>query len=264
MHVFDRNWLVQTFRAHVGAVALCELVVASNHLITVGREVEATSTLKCWNLSKPTADSGVASFACVRTSKCAIGGPVALAVADNGQCLAVGYDHGDIQLFRGDVKGTRPKEPEALKYGTQTIVGMSFKMSHKMLQLFVCTETSVAVFVLPDRAKETLVVLDRDCKTNRCCAMQQQQHAIVGGSGGGGGVVEGSTGAGVLAERHFMVGQDDVSLKYCGCVRILMFLCVIGGVLLQQRRSWSMLRSERLQILRALVPFTSVDRLSNS
>lgn len=224
VHIFNRNWLAVTFRAHAGAVAQCELLAATNHLVTIGSESDGgvgagdlATSLKCWNLSKPTADGGgggVSSFACVRTSKCAIGVAVALAVAENGQCAAVGYDNGGIQLFRGDVKAARPKDPETtLKYGVQQpIVGMAFKMSHKTLQLFVCTETTVAVYVLPDRAKETLVVLDRDCKSNRCCVMQQQQPqklAIVGG--GDGGQVNG---AGMSAERHFMVGQDDVSYEH--------------------------------------------------
>lgn len=200
VHVFNRNWVATTFRAHAGPIALCALAGASNHLVTVGPSDDGPSpALRCWNLSKPTAD---AAFPCVRTTKLAVG-PVSLAVAENGQCMAVGYENGYIGLFRGDVKSARPKEVDVLQCGTEPVIGMQFRVAHKAtLQLFVCSRKWVGVYLLPDQAKEVLVVLDRNCKTNRCCVMEQQHQAIGGG--------------GSLTERNFMVGQDDVCRASCG------------------------------------------------
>lgn len=236
VHCFDANWqITATFRAHTGPVLLCQLAgtgtsgssgggrsgpnSVSNQqplLVTVGQSDDRNPLapqLCCWNLAKAAAAAAAAVdgsvLMCVRTARLAAQ-PISLAVSDNGQCMAVGYAEGAIQLFRADAPGKSGLAPwsrtdatmEALELrcpGAGTIVGMAFKLAHRTLQLFVCGELVVAVFVLPGAGlADTLVVLDRlkEGKRNRCCVMQRPEQTLGGGT---------------LAERHFMVGQDDVS-----------------------------------------------------
>lgn len=235
IHCFDSNWHVTaTFRAHAGPVLLCQLAGtgsgsspsesgSSNSansqqplLVTVGQSDDRNPLapqLCCWNLAKTVAATTVGAgdgvpLACIRTAQLAAQ-PVSLAVSDNGQYMAVGYANAAVQLFRTDTPGKSALTPwsrsaamEALDLkcpGAGTIVGMAFKLAHKTLQLFVCGEHLVAVFVLPGAGlAETLVVLDRleSGKRNRCSVMQRPEQTLGGGT---------------LAERHFMAGHDDVS-----------------------------------------------------
>lgn len=148
---------------------------------------------KVHNLSKPTADR---DFPCVRSVKLSLQKPTALAVSDNCLFMAIGFDRGIISLYSGDISRSRSITAQTLNCGTSAVVGMAFRLLHKSMQLFVCSDSGVYVYMLSDKAKDTPVVLDLIPKyPTRCCLLQIPQH-------------------GVASEGHFMVGRDDVTIFF--------------------------------------------------
>lgn len=147
---------------------------------------------KVWNLTKATATQ----LPCLRAVKTALQKPTALAVCENGQYMAIGFVHGSISLYSGDVSKDRSKTLKTLSCGNEPITGIAFNDQNKLMQMFVCSDAGVFVFNLLGKDKETKIVLDIESKPRRCSGMQTS-----GGTHNGG-------------EAHFMVGRDDVSLYF--------------------------------------------------
>lgn len=141
---------------------------------------------KIWNLTKATKTI----LPCLRTVKTALQKPTALAVAENGQFMAIGFDRGSISLYRGDISKDRSKTLQTLSGGIAPITGIAFKAGNKLMQMFVCSEAGVLVYHLHSKDKETKNVLDKECKPARCSAMQT---------------------AALQGDAHFTVGRDDVN-----------------------------------------------------
>lgn len=128
----------------------------------------------------------------MRTVRLPLQRPTTLAVSDNCQYMAVGFEKGTISLYRGDISRNRSITAQTLNCGTSAIVGMAFRLVHSTMEMYVCSESGVFVYTLSDKFKETQVVLDQICATTRCCLLQSPQHGVSG-------------------DGHFMVGRDDVS-----------------------------------------------------
>lgn len=141
---------------------------------------------KVWSLSK--ASNG--TIPCLRTVKTALQKPTAIAIAENGIYLAIGFDRGTVSLYRGDISRDRSKVQKTISCGTMAILGIAFKQYAKAIQMFVCTESHVLVFDLQHKDKEIKTTLDSNETPVRCCALQSTQ---------------------ITSDAHFMVGRDDVS-----------------------------------------------------
>lgn len=220
VRLFDRNWAALTFRAYgPNSFMMCELIASCNYLVTVGSDTTVSDSvdapvLKFWNLNNQLATTDTMSsnesvFQCTRTAVL-MNSPVCLSVAENGHNVAVGYPDGHIQLFRGDVRSSRPTDSEKLQCGTATVVGMAFvgvrplsADPHKdEQQLFVCTTEWVAVFTLSEKDSAVMTVLDRKCDSaNRCCVMQRQLYPS-------------SSRSATCTEELFMVGHDKVRFNF--------------------------------------------------
>lgn len=120
--------------------------------------------------------------------------PTALAVAENGQYMAIGFDRGSISLYSGDISKDRSKTLKTLSCGIASVTGIAFKAQSKVMQMFVCSDTGVVVFNLLGKDKETKMVLDKEPSAPTGCSGMQ----TIGGTAISGG------------EAHFMVGRDDV------------------------------------------------------
>lgn len=143
---------------------------------------------KVWSLSKASTEGSI-TLPCVRTEKIALHKPTALAVSENGQFLAIGFDRGSLSLYRGDISRDRSRITKTLSIGSTPINGIAFKQHGKNMQMFVCSETCVIVYNL-HKDREVKTVLDKtDDSPARCSALQS---------------IHGSN------EAHFMVGKDDV------------------------------------------------------
>lgn len=141
---------------------------------------------KVWNLTKVTKNSGLL---CLRTTKILLQKPTTLAVSDNGQYLAIGFDRGSISVYRGDICKDRSKTHKTLSAGISPITGIAFKQCGKIFQMFVCSDSGVLVYNLQNKDKEIKTTLDKTCEPTRCCALQTSSN-----------------------DAHFMVGRDDVKI----------------------------------------------------
>lgn len=148
------------------------------------------SVFKVHNLSKPTANR---DFPCMRTVKLSLPKPTALAVSENCKYMAIGFDRGVISLYRGDISRNRSITPQTLKCGNSSIVGMAFRLVNNTMEMYVCSDSGVFVYMLSDKAKDTPLVLDQVSAPSRCCLLQSPQYGVSG-------------------DGHFMVGRDDVSI----------------------------------------------------
>lgn len=55
-----------------------------------------------------------------------------LAVTENGQFMAIGFDRGGISLYRGDIGRDRSKTLKTLSSGTSSVTGIAFKQHGKV------------------------------------------------------------------------------------------------------------------------------------
>lgn len=106
--------------------------------------------------------------------------------------MAVGFERGVISLYRGDISRNRSITAQTLNCGTSAVVGMAFRLVNNTMEMYVCSDSGVFLYMLSDKAKDTPMVLDQVKDASRCCLLQSPQHGVSG-------------------DGHFMVGRDDVS-----------------------------------------------------
>uniref|UniRef100_A0A336K2Y2 Vacuolar protein sorting-associated protein 11 homolog n=1 Tax=Culicoides sonorensis TaxID=179676 RepID=A0A336K2Y2_CULSO len=170
IHIFYKSWQEIRGRGHESSIPLCSISLQTNLLVTVGNEENGLEPIyKVWNLTKANINTGLH---CMRQVKIPMPRPCALAVSDNGQFLAIGFDRGNILLYRGDIGRDRNKTPKSIVAGTSSIVGMAFKQYDKTTQMFVCSNSGVYVFNLISKDKENRLILDSESSIMRCCALQ--------------------------------------------------------------------------------------------
>lgn len=147
---------------------------------------------KIWNLSKASHVNGGISIPCIRTEKILLQQPTAIAISENGNYFAIGFDRGSVSLYRGDISRDRSKNVKTIATGDSQITGLAFKQHAKSIQMFVCSGTGVVVYNLQNKDREAKTVLDKSVSPIRCCALQTS-HAF--------------------NEANFMVGKDDVCIS---------------------------------------------------
>lgn len=138
----------------------------------------------------------------VHVDKTVLKEPTSIAVSENGYYMAIGFDRGSVSLYRGDISRDRKKNLKTISTGSAPITGIAFKQHGKTAQMFVCSDSGVIVYSLPNKDKEIKTVLDKKAAERRCCALQAAPHGS--------------------SETHFMVGCDDVSV-----IRIFRFQMVL-------------------------------------
>lgn len=106
--------------------------------------------------------------------------------------MAIGYERGNISLYRGDISRDRSKTLKSLTAGTSAIAGIAFKHYEKSTQMFVCSNSGVYVFNILSKDREVRQVLDTETSQMRCCELQTSY----------------------FNEGHFMVGRDDAIYCY--------------------------------------------------
>ncbi|XP_055374112.1 vacuolar protein sorting-associated protein 11 homolog [Condylostylus longicornis] len=190
IHVFGRNWEFTSFKGHDMSINLCALSIQNNLLVTISGE-EINEVFKVWNLSKITKNCGAPCLRKVTAEL--LQKPTALAVTDNGQIMAIGYELGYISLYRGDIGRDNTKILKKFKCSKSAIVGIAFQLQEKNINMFVCSDTCIVVYNLKSKDKEIKTVLDENCSPTRCYALQN--HPETGN------------------ELSFIVGRDDAI--YC-------------------------------------------------
>jgi vacuolar protein sorting-associated protein 11 len=160
-------------------------------LFQIGDSADATPEFKVWNLNKLI--KSVPS--CLKQVKTNIQKPTALAVAENGQCMAIGFERGNVSIYKGDIARDKTKSVKNLTFGTSTIQGISIKTIGKVIQIFVCSDSGVYMYVIEGRDKESAkpAVFDQPPKNIlTTCSWLQTGHN----------------------DGYFMVGRDDAIYCY--------------------------------------------------
>ena len=90
--------------------------------------------------------------------------PTALAVDDDLNLVAVGFDNGTLILLRGDLRRDRGAKQKTLLTGGSSgfsgaIVGVS-GLAFRSSKLYVATSTEVLLFNIANKDKETCIRLD--------------------------------------------------------------------------------------------------------
>ncbi|KAG5679401.1 hypothetical protein PVAND_008969 [Polypedilum vanderplanki] len=192
VHVFPKNFRDSyTFKAH-NCITHCELSFQNNLLVTLGND-EFTDSLpefKVWNLNKL-----IKSIpACVRTVKTNLQRATALGVSENGQHMAIGFERGNITVYKGDIARDKTKSVKNITFGTASIKGIEFKQVGKITHMFVCSDSGVYLYTMHSRDKELKNVLDTS-SANMVMTCKWLQTAA-------------------NSEGYFMVGRDDAIYCY--------------------------------------------------
>jgi vacuolar protein sorting-associated protein 11 len=98
--------------------------------------------------------------ACLRVVKTNLQKPMALGVSENGQCLAIGFERGNVSIYKGDVARDKSKTVRNLIFGTAAIRGIAFKQTGRVTQMFVCSDSGVFLFTIQGRDKEFKYTID--------------------------------------------------------------------------------------------------------
>jgi len=117
--------------------------------------------------------------------------PTLLAVGENLQLLAVGYDDGAVVLHRGDITKDKGHKFKVVMEPGPTLACLSFKVAETGVFLYVATSQDVILINVTSRDKEVRTVLDSlGCSSKDLCMAPIN-----------------------VADTHFVTGQSDA--VYC-------------------------------------------------
>lgn len=130
----------------------------------------------------------------MRTTKTNLQNPTALCVSENGQYLAIGFDRGNVTIYKGEISREKTKFTKNLTFGTTVVKGIKFKQIEKIVHMFVCSDSGVYLYTIHSKDKEVKNILDNsDSNVVTSCSWLQTIGSI---------------------EGYFMVGRDDAIYCY--------------------------------------------------
>jgi vacuolar protein sorting-associated protein 11 len=142
-----------------------------------------------WNLKK----LNKAMPACVRNAKTSLQKATAIGVSENEQYMAIGFERGNVTIYKGDISRDKSKSTKNVTFGTAAIKGISFRQIGKVVHIFICSESGVYLYSILGREKEVKNVLDTtSINASVTCSWLQTS---------------------LNSEGYFMVGRDDA--VYC-------------------------------------------------
>ncbi|CAK9817084.1 Vacuolar protein sorting-associated protein 11 homolog [Anthophora quadrimaculata] len=193
VHLVNRSYDVNTFRAYEITLTLAQQVQHSTFLFTIGEdEPGCNPTIKVWNLAKPDKQGNPT---CVRISRAI---PSYKAVPATALCvhtyltlMAVGFDDGSIMLYRGDLTRERKNKIKVLKDTNESITGLAIRSTSKQNHLFVATPNSVFLYNITIKDKEFKFPLDIIGCARNCSILADS-----------------------MQDNHFMIGHPDAIYCY--------------------------------------------------
>ncbi|XP_041982097.1 vacuolar protein sorting-associated protein 11 homolog [Aricia agestis] len=157
-HRISRSWEITSFKAYELTITLAQQLPHDPYLVTIGDDEAGTNPLiKVWDWSRVDKHGNPK---CVRTSRAVPShmyptAATALAVHDNKNLLAVGFQDGSVSLYRGDITRQKGSKMKSLPgTGNSPITRLAFKGADK---LFIVSRASVSVCTL---GVDTVSVLD--------------------------------------------------------------------------------------------------------
>ncbi|XP_075980170.1 vacuolar protein sorting 11 [Anticarsia gemmatalis] len=178
VHLISRNWEITNFKAYELTVTLAQQLPHDPYLVTIGDDEAGVNPLiKVWDLSR---NDRHGNPTCARVSRAVPSNHMrptpatALAVHDNKNLLAVGFQDGSVTLFRGDIARQRSGKMKTLPdSGTSPITGLAFKGAD---QLFVVSRSYVSVVWL---SSERCVTLDAMGAAPLCSVLADKHRLTV-------------------------------------------------------------------------------------
>lgn len=191
IHVVNRQFQVTTFRAYELNVILAEQLHNIALLVTIGEDEPGINpVIKVWNLDKLDKHGHPL---CIRITRAIPNNKPtrasALAVHDNLNLMAVGFEDGSILLYRGDITRDRTNKQKVLK-DINPITGLAFRTTAKVTYLFVATLNNVFLYNITAKDKEVKIHLDGSGCARNCSVLAES-----------------------MQESHFMIGRSDA--VYC-------------------------------------------------
>ncbi|ODN06411.1 Vacuolar protein sorting-associated protein 11 [Orchesella cincta] len=179
--------------AHIKGIVQIHQCRQSAYLLTLGEDEPAAYSLKVWDATLVEQDpmrSRLSLKSVIKLSR--VKPPTCFAVHENLTLLAVGYEDGEIQLYRGELTRGRSIKPKILQREGEhgSVTGLAFKTMEKSILLFSVSKHAVTPFDVTNK--------DRDVNF---------QGDKVGGDLNCSCYAEGSS------EDHFIVGRSDA--VYC-------------------------------------------------
>ncbi|XP_028040568.1 vacuolar protein sorting-associated protein 11 homolog [Bombyx mandarina] len=154
-HLISRLWAITSFKAYEITITQAQQLPHDPYLVTIGDDEPGVNPLiKVWDLSRTDRHGNPI---CVRVSRAVPSHMrpmhvTALAVHENKNLLAVGFQDGSVALYRGDIARQRSGKMRTLaETGSSPITGLAFKGAEK---LFVVSRVSVMlVWLSTDRCE---------------------------------------------------------------------------------------------------------------
>jgi len=150
IYLINRQMELTSFRAYELRVTHVTQLRQHSLIVTCGEDEQGINpVIKVWNLEKM--ERGIPL--CTRLTKVIPNNkptPVSsFAVHENLNFMAVGFENGVVQLFKGDVTRDRHSKPRTVYEGSKQVTGLAFKTQGKDVFLFVVTENStVAINIM--------------------------------------------------------------------------------------------------------------------
>ncbi|KAI5637569.1 hypothetical protein NE865_09702 [Phthorimaea operculella] len=176
-HLISRTWEITSFKAYELTVTLAQQLPHDPYLVTIGDDEAGVNPLiKVWDWSRSDRHGNPI---CVRMSRAVPSHmrptpATALAIHDNKNLLAVGFQDGSVSLFRGDIARQRSGKMKTLPdTGSSPITGLAFKGAD---QLFVVSRAYVMVCWL---TSERCVTLDAMGAAPGCSVLADKHRLTV-------------------------------------------------------------------------------------
>ncbi|CAH4030160.1 unnamed protein product [Pieris brassicae] len=175
-HLISRSWEITSFKAYELIITHAHQLPHDTLLVTIGEdETGVTPLIKVWDWSRVDRHGNPK---CVRTSRAVPSHmfptpATALAVHDNKNLLAVGFQDGSVSLFRGDIARQRGKMKTLSDTGTSPITGLAFKDTDK---LFIVSRNCIMVSYVNS---EKCVVLDSMGAVAGCSVLADRHRLTV-------------------------------------------------------------------------------------
>ncbi|XP_073961972.1 vacuolar protein sorting-associated protein 11 homolog [Choristoneura fumiferana] len=135
-HLVSRSWEITPFKAYELSISLAQQLPHDPLLVTIGDDEAGTNPLiKVWDWGRKDRHGNPI---CVRMSRAVPSHmrptpATALAVHENKNLLAVGFQDGSVSLYRGDIARQRSgKMKTLLDSGTSPITGLAFNGADKL------------------------------------------------------------------------------------------------------------------------------------
>ncbi|KAF7418083.1 hypothetical protein HZH68_000736 [Vespula germanica] len=193
VHLVNRTYDVNTFRAYEITLTLAQQVQHSTFLFTIGEdEPGCNPTIKVWNLAKPDKQGNPTCVRITRAIPSYRAVPAtALCVHTSLSLMAVGFGDGSIMLYRGNLTRERKNKIKVLKDTNISITGLAIRSIGKQNHLFIATNNCVFLYNITLKDKEYKSTLDNMGCAKKCSVLAES-----------------------MQDSHFMIGRNDAIYCY--------------------------------------------------